>query len=84
MRKRSNQVIPEVGRQIDALVRRWRRDATRFHRMGKGMTSAARGEYMQTAAAFRKCASELSRALKSPELCRASPLLKTQPEKPHD
>lgn len=68
MRKRHKQVKAESLRQLDALVRRWRRTATRFHRMGASMTSEAGGEYMQTAAAFRRCASELSRALKSPNV----------------
>lgn len=52
-------------RRLRALEKHWAREAAAFHRMGREeyrRGNMAGKEYMQTAAAFRACASELKQA----------------------
>lgn len=52
-------------RRLRALEKHWTREAADFHRMGKQTNREGYGggnEYMQIAAAFRSCASQLKQA----------------------
>ena len=52
-------------RRLRALEKYWAHEAAAFHRMGKQMSregNMAGNEYMQTAAAFRACSSQLKQA----------------------
>lgn len=58
---------PELEKRARGLVRKWRKDAARFHEIGvrlsrEGGDSAE--SYLQTGAAFRCCARELSEAIR--------------------
>lgn len=57
--------LGRLVRRLRALEKRWAHEAAAFHRMGKQMSregNMAGNEYMQTAAAFRACASQLKQA----------------------
>lgn len=58
------------------LLRKWQKEARSFHAMGKDNASdSSRGEYLQTAAAFRLCAKELQAALAQHDAATCKPSL---------